>query len=390
MSYDSKVKLLAKPLKEVSRLNNWLLSSLHLTQSFKSEETHQIQPGEAPGIENMEGVSERPASGTVHVYWCDYSDDRIEWKDGSVEEFEATPRPDWATQRWVNIDGLHPYVINEFRQKYNFHTLVAEDIMRTSQRPKVELHDDYAFTVLRMMQIEDAQLKQEQVSLLLFDDCLLTFQEIPGDVWGPIRKRLEKPNTRIRRYGVSYLYYALLDAVVDNFFPILETYGERLEELEEAVLHDPGPSVQRDIHGIKRELSGLRRVMWPIREVANQLQHTELKWIDSRVVDYLRDVYDHSLQIIEIVEMHREQAASLNDLYMSAVGNRMNEIMKVLTIMASFFIPITFVAGVYGMNFEYIPELSWHGSYFVFWGVCSSMVTGLALYFWHRGWIGKR
>ena len=390
MQEDPLQKALLSPLKEVGRLNKWLMSSLHLSQPFKSADAVKAVPGTAPGIENMEGVSERPEADVVRVYWCDYALEKIEWNEGSVEEFEAAERPEWAQQRWVNIDGLHPYVINQFRQKYNFHTLVGEDIMRTSQRPKVELYDDYIFTVVRMMRLEEGHLKQEQVSMLLFSDCILTFQEVHGDVWGPIRQRLDKGNTRIREYGVSYLYYALLDTVVDHFFPILETYGHRLEELEDAVVDNPGPSVQQAVHGVKRELSILRRVMWPLREVANELQRTEAELIDSKVIDYLRDVYDHTLQIIEIVEMHREHAASLNDLYMSAVGNRMNEIMKVLTIMASFFIPITFVAGVYGMNFEYIPELSWHASYFVFWGVCSTIVMSLGIFFWKRGWIGKK
>ena len=226
--------------------------------------------------------------------------------------------------------------------------------------------------------------------MFLFEKTILTFQEVPGDVWGPIRERLKRNGARLRTLGVDYLFYALLDAVVDHFFPILESYGQRLEELEELVLNDPGPAVQRGIYGVKRELSILRRVMWPLREVANELHRSDSPMIKAEVRTYLRDVYDHALQIIEVVEMHREQAGSLNDLYMSAVGNRMNEIMKVLTIMASFFIPITFVAGVYGMNFKHIPELGWHYSYFVFWGLCLSISIGLAVFFWRKGWIGRR
>ncbi|MCC5022663.1 MAG: hypothetical protein J6386_07640 [Candidatus Synoicihabitans palmerolidicus] len=156
---------------------------------------------------------------------------------------------------------------------------------------------------------------------------------------GPIRARLNRGGARLRTYSISYLFYALLDAVVDHFFPILETYGQRLEELEDAVMHDPGPMVQRAVHAVKRELAILRRVMWPLRKVANALQRNEMKWIYAEVRTFLQDVYDYALQIIEILEMHREQAASLNDLYMSAVSNRVNEIMKMLTIMASFFYP---------------------------------------------------
>jgi len=382
-------KPLVNPLKEVERLSKWLISNISAANPLKSVGAPPIQLGASPGIESVEGVDVPPDPGAVRVYWCDFSEERIEWSEGSADEFHANKRPAWARHRWVNIDGLHPYVINQMRQKFQFHTLAAEDVLRTSQRPKVELFDRYLFVVVRMMRLEGIELKQEQVSLFLFEKTIITFQELPGDVWGPIRERLNRGGARLRTYNISYLFYALLDAVVDHFFPILESYGTRLEELEEAVLSDPGPNIQQAIHSVKRELSILRRVMWPLREVADELQRTEMKLIDDETRTFLRDVYDHSLQIIEIVEMHREQAASLNDLYMSAVGNRMNEIMKVLTIMASFFIPITFVAGVYGMNFDHIPELGWHYSYFVFWGVCVSIVSGLGVFFWRRGWIGK-
>ena len=366
------------------------MSNLSAANPLASASAPKAQPGASPGIESMLGIDEPPDAAAVRLYWVDFSEDRIEWNQGTVDEFIATKRPEWARYRWVNVDGLHPYAVNQLRKKYSFHTLAAEDVLRTSQRPKVELYQHYLFVVVRMMRLEEETLKQEQVSLFLFDKTILTFQEIPGDVWGPIRERLNRGGARLRTFDLSYLFYAQLDAVVDHFFPILESYGQRLEELEDAVLADPGPAVQQSIHSVKRELSVLRRVMWPLREVANELQRAETALIDTEVRTFLRDVYDHAIQIIEIVEMHREQAAGLNDLYMSAVSNRMNEIMKVLTIMASFFIPITFVAGVYGMNFDYIPELSWKFSYFVFWGVCLSMSGGLAYFFWRRGWIGRK
>ena len=366
------------------------MSSLGFAPSNEQGPGTVVQPGQSPGIENMEGVNQAPEPETVRVQWCDYSETKIEWHEGEMDEFHVSKRPVWAGQRWVNVTGLHPHAVNQLRQKYQFHTLAAEDVMLTSQRPKTEVFDRYIFTVLRMMRMEGEHLVQEQVSMFLFEKTIITFQELPGDVWGPIRERLNRGGARLRTYPISYLFYAQLDAVVDHFFPILESYGQKLEDLEEQVLDDPGPKVQQAIHGIKRELSILRRVMWPLREVANELHRSENSLVSFEVRTFLRDVYDHALQIIEIVEMHREQAGSLNDLYMSAVGNRMNEIMKVLTIMAPFFIPITFVAGVYGMNFEHIPELGWHYSYFVFWGVCLSIVTGLGVFFWRRGWIGKK
>ena len=383
-------ELTTASIKKVGQMGHWLMSSLGFASLAQTTGSSVSSPGASPGIENMAGIDEAPDPERVRVYWADYNETRIEWNEGTIDEFHAHKRPEWSKQRWVNIDGLHPYAVNLLRQKYHFHILAAEDVMRTSQRPKVEAFDNYLFTVARMMRLEGTELKQEQVSIFLFEKTILTFQEFPGDVWGPIRERLKRNGSRVRTLGVDYLFYALLDAVVDHFFPILESYGQRLEELEELVLDDPGPSVQRAIHGVKRELSILRRVMWPLREVANELHRTESPIIESEVRTYLRDVYDHALQIIEVVEMHREQAASLNDLYMSAVGNRMNEIMKVLTIMASFFIPITFVAGVYGMNFDHIPELGWHYSYFVFWGVCVSISVSLGVYFWRKGWIGGK
>lgn len=383
-------KLLLNPLKGVGDLGRRLMSNLSAATPFGGATSKAVTPGASPGIESMENIDTPPTGEEVRVYWVDYSEERIEWQKGTVDEFVASKRPEWSKSRWVNVDGLHPYAVNQLRKKYRYHTLAAEDVLRTSQRPKVESFEHYLFSVVRMMRLDGQVLKQEQVSLFLFEKTILTFQEVPGDVWGPIRDRLKREGSRVRSCGVAYLFYALLDAVVDHFFPILETYGHRLEELEDEVMGDPGPSVQQAIHGVKRELAVLRRVLWPLREVANELQRTEMKWISAEVRTFLRDVYDHALQIIEIVEMHREQAAGLNDLYMSAVSNRMNEIMKVLTIMASFFIPITFVAGVYGMNFEYIPELSWKYSYGVFWGVCLSIVAGLGYYFVRRGWIGKK
>lgn len=390
MPRDTPPKLLVNPLKGVGEIGRWLMSNLKGSSPFASAGAAMATPGASPGIECMAGIDTPPDPAAVRVYWCDFSVERIEWLEGTIDEFIAAPRPDWVTDRWVNVDGLHPYAVNQLRQRYQFHTLAAEDVLRTSQRPKMEAYDHYLFVVVRMMRLEAAQLRQEQVSMFLFEHTILTFQEVPGDVWGPIRERLNRTGSRVRSLGLSYLFYALLDAVVDHFFPILENYGQRLEELEDAVLDDPGPSVQSEIHAAKRELAVLRRVLWPLREVANELQRTELPWIDAEVRTFLRDVYDHALQIIEIVEMHREQAAGLNDLYMSAVSNRMNEIMKVLTIMASFFIPITFVAGVYGMNFAYLPELSWKYSYFVFWGVCLGISGGLGVFFWRRGWIGRK
>ncbi len=209
-------------------------------------------------------------------------------------------------------------------------------------------------------------------------------------MWEPIRQRLNLPTARLRAGGMSYLLYAMLDAIVDHSFPILEHYGDQLEALENVVIDSPTPQVLQQVHAIKRDLALLRRVLWPMRDVVDQLCRDEQSCMTRDVRPYMRDVYEHAVQVIDIVETYREMAGGLSDMYMSAVSNRMNEIMKVLTIMASFFIPITFIAGVYGMNFEHIPELAWPYSYLVFWGVCVAVVAGLLIYFWRKGWIGRR
>lgn len=347
--------------------------------------------GSSPGIESLAGIDQPPAAGEFRVRCIDYSPDLVQDREfATIDECLAAERPAGTAIRWINVDGLHPYIINRLRGALNFHTLAAEDVLRTPQRPKMETYDGHLFIVARMLMWKDERLHHEQLSIFLFKETVLTFQETSGDCWDPIRLRLQKPGSRLRTLDTSYLVYAMLDAVVDHCFPILENYGEVLEQLETDVLADPAPRVQRRLHSVKRELGMLRRVVWPLRELVRELHHEDTEEITPAVKAYMRDVYDHAVQVMDIVETYREMAGGLNDLYMSAVGNRMNEIMKVLTIMASFFIPITFVAGVYGMNFEHIPELGWKYSYGVFWGVVLAIVSSLLIFFWRRGWIGWR
>lgn len=351
----------------------------------------RVPPGSTPGIESIADVDKPPAAGTVRIKSVDYGPDRAEFTEPpDLNTFLDVPRPEWCRVRWINVDGLHPYVVNQLRARFGFHTLAAEDVLRVPQRPKLETFEGHLFIVARMLTLKDGALTSEQVSFFLFKDTLITFQEVGGDIWEPIRQRIQKPGSRLRTFDPSYLLYALLDAVVDHCFPILESYGELLEGLEDEVMENPTPRVQRRLHGLKRELAQLRRVIWPLREVVNELHRAETEGIAPAVKTYMRDVYDHAVQIMDIVESCREMAAGLNDLYMSAVSNRMNEIMKVLTIMASFFIPITFVAGVYGMNFDTIPELHWKHSYAAFWVICLSIIGALAYFFYRKGWIGKR
>jgi magnesium transporter len=345
-------------------------------------------PGATPGIEGERGSDTPPAPGTISYACLDYGPDRMEaWDGDDLEGMLSRERPAWSRVRWLNVNGLHPYVVRRLKNHLGFHTLAAEDVLNTQHRPKLEDHADHLFIVLRMMTLASTGLRSEQISIFAYRDLLLTFQEEPGDVWGPIRERLHTPGSRLRAQGTGYLLYALLDAIVDHCFPILEGYGELLDELESEVLDEPEPAVQRRIHAVKRELLALRRNTWPLRELLSSLQRDEREFFDTFTRTYLRDVHDHALQVIDLVESYREMSASLNDLYTSAVGNRLNEVMRVLTLMASFFIPITFLAGVYGMNFKHIPELALPYGYACFWAACVFVVGGLAVFFRRKGWI---
>ncbi|MEN8661497.1 MAG: magnesium/cobalt transporter CorA [Lentimonas sp.] len=344
-------------------------------------------PGTAPGIEHY--LEKADTDVPVRITSIDYGPEFYETtKHPIVDEALQAPRKDGQTVRWINIDGLNPKIIDRVCKHFGVHTLSAEDVLNTYQRPKLETFNDHMQIILRQIQVQDMKLKNEQISFFLFKDTLISFQEEPGDVFDPVRKRLQNAKGRLRNLQADYLFYTLTDCIVDHLFPLLEGYGAALEDLEEEISQRPTPSCQQKLFSMKRDLSLQRRTLWPLRELIDGLYHDESGIIDESLKTFYRDVQDHTMQVIDLLETYRETASGLNDLYQSSVGNKMNEIMKVLTIMASFFIPITFVAGVYGMNFEYIPELHWQYSYFVFWGICLSMTGGLAFYFWRKGWIG--
>lgn len=379
-----------------------LSSALRLPGLLTSTPERQtFRPGERPGIEHLQDINIPPEPGQVQIEYIEYNADRIE--SGQVDDLESfldTASPAWSTARWINVVGLHPYVINQFSLAFGFHMLTAEDVLHVPQRPRSEFFDDHVYTVLRMLTLTNdnadeqasagpgGMLQAEQMSLFLFKDTLITFQEAPGDVWQPIRERLQASNTRIRRHGSAYLLYALIDAIVDHCFPVLEQYGNVLEQLELDTLERSSPEVLQRIHAVKRELSLLRRIVWPTRELVNGLYHDEFGHVSDSVRPFLRDVYEHTIQIVEIIESYREMASGLTDLYMSMQSNRMNEVMKVLTMMASVFIPLTFIAGIYGMNFEHMPELGHPLAYPLVWVGFIGITGGMLLYFRVKGWIG--
>jgi len=299
---------------------------------------------------------------------------------------EAFPLKDLPTVTWINIDGLHETdTIEKVGQHFNIHPLVLEDILNTGHRPKTEEFEDLIFVVLKMLHYNEnsEKIRSEQFSLVLGSNFLITFQEIQGDVFKTVRERIRKPKTRIRKAGCDYLAYALIDAIVDHYFLILEKLGENIETLEEDLLENPSPETLQTLHEMKREMIYLRKQIWPIREITNGLVKSESSLIQEQMHVYFRDVYDHTIQVIDTVESYRDILAGMLDIYLSTVSNKMNEVMKVLTIIATIFIPITFVAGIYGMNFKFMPELEWRWGYVMVWAIIV-VVAGIMIGFYKK------
>jgi magnesium transporter len=338
-------------------------------------------------------VSEAPASRAL-VTCIDYGPDRVERQEvRDTAAFLSGHRQDGTRVRWINVDGLSdPALVRAIGDKYGLHPLALEDVLTPNQRPKFEPyeaqgeHKARVFVIARMLELSDGHLQSEQISLFLGHNTVLTFQEAPGDIWDPVRQRIDTPGSRLRASDASFLFYSLLDAIVDNCFPVLERFGERLEQLEELVLDKPSRQAILEIHAVKRELLVLRRAVWPMREVVQGLQREPHACVSDNTRTYLRDLYDHAVQIMDILETYRDVATSLTETYMSSMSNRMNEVMKVLTIIGTIFIPLTFLAGVYGMNMP-IPENQWKGSYPIFWIVCLVVAGGMVAWFKRRDWL---
>ncbi len=289
----------------------------------------------------------------------DYDETHFEEKEAKTIE-EVLACRDKPGIAWINIDGLQNVdVIEKIGKNFSLHPLILEDIANTEQRPKMEDFSDYVYVVLRMLRYDeqDHEVLSEQLSLILGSDWVISFQENAGDVFDPVRERLRNSKGRIRKVGADYLLYALIDAVVDNYFVVLEKMGEKIEDIEDELIANPEPKTLKNLHDLKRQSIALRKSVWPLREVVSRLERLESKLIDKTTSIYLRDVYDHTIQVIDSIETFREMLAGMLDIYLSSVSNRMNEVMKVLTIIATIFIPLTFVAGIYGMNFAHMPEL---------------------------------
>lgn len=356
------------------------------------------KPGAVAGIELSELARMPSAQGaetTVTVTCIDYGPQRAQASEVTdLAAFLEAHRPDWATVRWINVDGLNDMsVVRGLAEKYRLHPLAVEDLLNVTHRPKVEAYHEEGrlqarlFIIARMLELADGHLRGEQISLFLGHKTVLTFQESRGDVWDGIRQRIQIAGSRLRGNDASFLVHSLLDAIVDNCFPILEFYGDRLEDVEADVLQHPTPSSIQEIHALKRELLLLRRALWPMREVISSLQREPHDCMSDATRTYMRDVYDHTVQIIDIVETYREMATGLTETYMSAMSQRLNEVMKVLTIIGTIFIPLTFFAGVYGMNFRHFPEIEWVWGYPFFWTVCVTTAVTMIVWFRKRQWL---
>jgi len=326
---------------------------------------------------------------TVRITYMDYDEENIHEKQvASIEEcfpFRITP-----TVTWINIDGLHDVeLIEKLGKEFELHPLILEDILNTGQRPKIEDFDKYIYVVLKMLRYSDEQqaVEAEQVSLLVGSNYVISFQERAGDVFEPIRDRIRNAKGRIRRMACDYLMYSLLDAVVDGYFAILERLGEKIESMEEELVSAPSEKTLEQIHRLKSEMIFLRKSVWPLREVISGLQRTESPLIKESTQLYLRDVYDHTIQVIDTVESFRDMVSGMLDIYLSSISNRMNAVMKVLTIIATIFIPLTFIAGIYGMNFKYMPELERRWAYPLVLFVMGIVAVVMLIYFRKKRWL---
>jgi magnesium transporter len=339
-----------------------------------------------------------PPGSLVHVGEVSTGEAKIKGIRYTETEFEEIAVPDNdALLRlkekegiiWLQVDGTHqPEKISAIGEVFSLHALTQEDILNTGQRPKMEEFDNYLFLVGKILSFDEASsiVQDKHFCLVLMENAILSFHETGANIFASVENRLQKSNGKIRKKNPDYLAYALFDAMVDNYFLVLEKIGTQIEELEEEILDEPSRESLEWLHYVKRELTILRKSVWPLRDVINSLIRSDSDLILDDTLKYFMDIYDHTMQIIETLEAFRDVTASLLDMYLSAISNRMNEVMKVLTVIATIFIPLTFIVGIYGMNFRYMPELTWKWGYFVILAVMAIVGTGMAIYFKKKDW----
>lgn len=351
---------------------------------FEYLKRHSSKAGQPPGtVEYVGEKAEEQVGITVFAY------SEHEFSVATPARLEGCGRlraP--GTVFWVNMDGVHHTgFVEEAGRVFGLHPLVQEDIVHTEQRPKLEDLGDYLFLVVKMLRWDEAEgrVVHEQVSFVLGEGFVLSFQEeARGDVFEDIRARIQAGKGRIRRQGADYLLYSLLDAVVDNYFVVLEKVGDAIEDMEEALLESAGTLQLEELHALRREALFLRKYIWPLREMVARLERQESELIHDGVKLYLRDLYDHVIQVMDTIETFREVLSGMADLHLTKISLKLNEIMKVLTVISTFFIPLTFIAGVYGMNFRFMPELEWRWGYFAVLGIMGVVAAAMWVFFKKR------
>jgi magnesium transporter len=325
----------------------------------------------------------------VNIHLVTYSEAMLQEKVLTPkEEFSFSPSERKLT--WVSIHGIHDIVpLKQIATAFQLHPLVLEDVVNTEQRPKVEDYEQHLFLVLKNITWHDKTrtIQTEQISLILGQNFVLSFQEGNQDVFHTVRARLQNGKSGIRTHGSDYLFYAFLDAVVDNYFFVLEALGEEIESLEEQVMKQTGQESLRDLHELKREMIVLRKSVWPLREVVGRLSREESSLVHQATQVYLRDVYDHTVQVIETIETYREMLTSILEIYLTSLSNKLNEIMKVMAMIATLFIPLTLIASIYGMNFKHMPELEWTWGYPLVLAIMGLCAAGMVLFFRKRKWL---
>jgi magnesium transporter len=343
--------------------------------------------GLAPGTLIHIGTP-RPESTKLEL--IEYDKDHLERRQLPSLEECPLPRPA-PTITWINVEGITQVeVLQHFGSCFGIHPLVLEDILATDQRPKAEDYGSYLYVVLRMLALdeESGEIRAEQVSIILGENYLLSFQEgLKGDVFEPVRARLKIEKGRLRVTGPDSLLHALLDVIVDNYFLVLEKLAERIEDIEDELIDNPTTATVQAIYRMKREMLFLHKAVWPLREVVGSLQRRDSELVQDSTVIYLRDLYDHTIQVVDTLETLRDMLSGMLDIYLSSVSNRLNEVMKVLTIIATIFMPLTFIVGLYGMNFKHMPELEWRYGYLVVVLVMAAIAIGMLIFFRRKRWL---
>jgi magnesium transporter len=357
----------------------------------KHQRTRRAKTGLPPG--SLVHVGERHAE-ELHLSLLVYNEKELHEKTltGSEDLRGALQGQDKEEGVvWLHIAGLHDIGLMELLGSiYHLHPLTLEDILYTDQRPKIEDFGNYIYIVLKDFSLPleaDGQILPEQISVVFGPNFLISFQERQSPLLEPIRERIRSARGRIRKTGTDYLAYTIIDAIIDQYFILLEKLGENVESLEDQLVANPGRDTLHSIQSIKREMLYLRKSVWPLREAISTLQRSDSPLVDTATALYLKDVYDHAIQIIDTIETYRDMLSGMLDIYLSSVSNRLNEVMKVLTIIATIFMPLTFLAGVYGMNFKYMPELEWRWGYFMVLGIMTTVALSMVLFFRRKKWL---